>query len=82
MKDVNEFIETIIGNSGRGGVDSGGLTPLSIPGTPSLRREATLPLPISGRNSRQSDFTSEGIPSLGTTLTQSTSSATDAVLER
>ncbi|KAJ8522741.1 hypothetical protein ONZ45_g723 [Pleurotus djamor] len=82
-KEVHDIIDSLIG-PGRKGADSGDLTPLSVPGTPSLGQRDTLPGPSalsgsgSGRASRQSDFGSLGI----TLNTSATSSGTDHVIDR
>ncbi|KAF8994458.1 hypothetical protein BDQ17DRAFT_1430992 [Cyathus striatus] len=90
-RNFHESIDELIGTGARGGLDSRDLTPSSsIPGYPALR-EIPFPGPSgaalstslsasgSGRTSCQSDFSSESSP--GATLAQSTSSATDNVIE-
>ncbi|KAF9462959.1 dynein intermediate chain [Collybia nuda] len=87
-KDLDDLVNALVGSPSRGGLDSGDLTPASsIPGTPSLGHNIGLPGPSalsmsgSGRASRQSDFSADRV-SLGTTLAQSSNSATDHVIER
>lgn len=80
-------MNSLVGNPIRAGLglDSGDLTPLSIPGTPAPGPVLGLPGPKSsgsGRVSRQSDFASERISAGSNPLSHSTSSATDHVIER
>ncbi|KAG5637788.1 hypothetical protein H0H81_003180 [Sphagnurus paluster] len=81
-KDLDEFINTLVGSPTRINRDNGDRSP-SIPGTPSLGYSIGLPGPSalsmsgSGRASRQSDFS----VSLGTTLGLQNSS-TEHVIER
>ncbi|TFK25590.1 dynein intermediate chain [Coprinopsis marcescibilis] len=78
-RDVDDFVNELIGSPRRSGRTSGDLTPSeSVPGTPALSHTIQLPGPTglsgSGRVSRQSDFTSERLFSV--TGTQSVSSST------
>ncbi|TFK39400.1 WD40-repeat-containing domain protein [Crucibulum laeve] len=88
-RELDDTINNLLGSSTRGGLDSRDLTPSSsIPGSPALRDTMSLPGPSalsmsgSGRASRQSDVGSDRVTSLGTTLSPSTNSATDHVIER
>lgn len=80
-------MNSLVGSSSRSGLDSGDLTPSSIPGTPAQGQTTGLPGPStlsmsgSGRASRQSDFSSERV-NVGTAPIQSNNSATDHVVER
>lgn len=84
-RDLDDLVNSLVGNPNRGGLDSGDLTPLSVPSTPAMGHPIGLPGPSalsmsgSGRASRQSDFSSERI---SVTLAQSSNSATDHVIER
>lgn len=90
-KDIFDFVDSIIG-SGKSGVDSSDLTPSSsVPGTPALGQPSALPiqaqtsavpLPGSGRLSRQSDFQDRTSIGGGSTLVGSSNAGTDHVIER
>jgi dynein intermediate chain len=72
---------------GKSGLDSGDLTPLSIPGSPSIGQVSALPgqsalsLSGSGRASRQSDL-QERVSIGASTLAGLSNSGTDHVIER
>lgn len=78
LGDVDDILNSLLrDNRGTGG-DSGDPTPgSSIPGTPSLG-QSNLPVSVSGRVSRASDFSS----SIATTVPPSQNSATDNVIDR
>ncbi|KAK0446713.1 WD40-repeat-containing domain protein [Armillaria borealis] len=78
LGDVDDILNNLLrDNRGTGG-DSGDPTPgSSIPGTPSLG-QSNLPVSVSGRVSRASDFSS----SIATTVPPSQNSATDNVIDR
>ncbi|KAF4569992.1 hypothetical protein EYR40_008975 [Pleurotus pulmonarius] len=78
-KDINDLISQLVPSKG---ADSGDLTPLSVPGTPSLGQNANLgPSALSnsgsGRASRQSDFIG-----LGLSLPPTANAGTDHVIDR